>query len=93
MADGSKGVLAVVVTGRHRLGGDEETGGGDNDKIGAGFGGGGGRGIEWVLGRRGGISGIEQVEWSGMERVGRVINLDRRWAGNTAGRYNVVSTT
>ena len=67
-------------------------GGGDNDKIGARFGGGGGRGIEWGLGKRGGVSGSKRVEWSGMERVGRVINLDRQRAGNTSGRDVVANT-
>ena len=86
MAARREGVSVVVGIERNRLGGGEETGGGDNDEIGAGFGGGGRRGIEWGLGRRGGISGSERVEWSGMERGGRVINLDRRRDRNTAGR-------
>ena len=77
MAAGSKGVSEVMGTGWNRLGQGEETGGGDNDKIGAGFGGGGGRGIEPGLGRGEGVSGSKQVEWSRMERGGRVINLDR----------------
>ena len=59
--------MAVVVTGRNRLGGGEETGGGDKDEIGAGFGGGVGRGIERELGRIGGVSGSERVEWSGAD--------------------------
>ena len=63
--------------GRNRLGGGEETGSGDNDAIGAGFVGGGGCGIERGFGRRVGVSGSKQVEWSGMELVGQVINLDR----------------
>ena len=70
MAAGSEGVLAVVGTGWNRLGVGEETGGGDNNEIEAGFGGGGGRGIGQVLGRRGGVSGSEWVKWSGMEQGG-----------------------
>ena len=93
MAAGSEGVLAVVGTGRNRLGGGEETGGGDNDDIRAGIGGGGRRGIERGIGRRGGISGIVRVEWSGMERGGQVITLDRLRAGNTVGMDNVVAKT
>ena len=80
---GSKGVPTGVRTGRHRLGGGEETGGGDKDKIGSGFG--GGRGAEWGLGRRGGISGSERVKWIGMERGRQEINLDRGRAGSTSG--------
>ena len=93
MAAGSEGVSAVVRTGRNRLGGGEEIGGGDNDKIGAGYGEGGRRGIEQGLGRRGGISGNERVGWSGIERGGRVITLERRRAGNTAGRDDVLAKT
>ena len=59
--------MVVVVAGRNRLGGGEETGSGDNDKIGDRFGGGVGHGIERGLGRRGGVSGIKWVKWSGME--------------------------
>ena len=85
MEAGSEGVLAVAGTGRHRLGGGKETGGGENDNIGAGFGRGGGGGIERGLGQRGVISGSKRVAWSGMERGGRVINIDRQQAGNMAG--------
>ena len=60
----------MVVTGWNRPGGGKETGGGDNGKIRAGLGGGGGRGIEPGLGRRGGVSGSKRVEWSVMERGG-----------------------
>ena len=72
MAARSEGVSAVVRTVWNRLGGGEEKSGGDNDEIGDGFGGEGGRGrgIERGLGRRGGVSGSEQVKWSGMERGG-----------------------
>ena len=87
----SKGVAAVVGTGRNRLGGGKETGSRDNDEIGAGFGGGGGRGIKRGLGRRGGISGGERVEWIGMDWGGLVINLDRRQARNMAGRDDIVA--
>ena len=97
MTAGGEGVLVVVVAGRNRLGGSEETGGGDNNKIGDGFGGGVGRGIERGLGRRGGVSGSERVKWSGMgwggAEDGCVLNLDRRRAGNTAGRDKVVAKT
>ena len=78
---------------QNRLGVGEETGGGDNNKIGAGFGGGGGRGIGRVLRRRGGVSGSKRVKWSRIEQGGRVINLDRRRAGNTVGREDVVAKT
>ena len=61
--------MAVVGTGRNRLGRGEETCGGDNDEIGAGFGGGGGHGIKQGIGSRGGVSGSERVEWSEMERA------------------------
>ena len=85
----------MVGTERHRLGGSEETGGKDNGDIGVGggIGRGVGRGSEQRLGRRGGISGSERVEWSGMEWVGQVIHQDRRQAGNTAGRDGVVAKT
>ena len=85
MAAGSKGISAVVGTGRHRLEGSGETGNGDNNNIVVGIGGGGGCGIEKGLGRRGGISGRKRVEQSGMEWGGKVIHLDRQWSGNTAG--------
>ena len=62
----------------------------DNNNIGAGFIGGGRCGIKWGLGRRGGISGSEWVEWCVMKRGGQVITQDRQWAGNTAGRDDVV---
>ena len=65
-----KGVSAVLGKGRNRLGGGEETVGGDNGKIRAGFGGGGGRGIKRGLRRRRGVSGRDLVKWSGMERGG-----------------------
>ena len=45
-------------------------GSGDNEDIGDGFGGGVGHGIELGIGRIGGVSGSERVEWSGMERGG-----------------------
>ena len=57
----------MVVTGRHRLVGEEEAGDGDNDNVGVAIGGGVGRGIKRGLGRRGGISGRERVKWIGME--------------------------
>ena len=85
------GVSAVVRTRRNRIGGGEETGGGDNDATGSGFGGGSRHGIERGLGRRGGISGSERVKWSRMERGGRVINLDRQRDRNTAGREKEVA--
>ena len=66
-AKGSKGVSMVMGTDRHRIGGVEEAGGGDNDNIRVGTGGGVGRGIERGLGRRGGISGSKRVEWSRMK--------------------------
>ena len=80
----------MVGTGRNRLGGGEETGGRDNNDIRAVLGGGDRHGIERGLGQRGGISGSEWVEWSGTERGGRVITLDRQGARNMAGRGDVV---
>ena len=65
-AAGSEGVSSVAGTGRYRLGGGEKAGDGGKDGIGVGIGGRVGRGIERGLGRRGGVSGSEQVEWSGM---------------------------
>ena len=85
MAARSDGFLAVVGTGRHRLGGREETGGGDNDDIGVRTGGGGRYGIKRGIGRRGRISWSKWVEWSVMEWGRRVIHLDIRRAGNTTG--------
>ena len=82
MAAGSDGVLTVVVTGRNRLGGGEETGDGDNNEIGDGFGGGVGRGIKRGLRRRRGVSGSELVEWSGMEQSGgRMSDQPRQTTG------------
>ena len=75
----------MVGTVIHRLGEGEETGGGDNKDIGTGFGGGGRRGIKWGLGQRRIISGSKRVEWSGMDRGGQLINLERQRAGKTAG--------
>ena len=61
MEAGSKGVLAVVATGRHRLGGGEEKGGRGSDRFGVGFGFGfGPGGVEWS----------KWFEWSGAERSG-----------------------
>ena len=93
MAARSKGVSTVVGIVRNRLVGVEETGGGDNNNIGAIFGGGRRRGIELGLSRIGGVSGSERVNWSGMERGRRVINLDRRRDRNIAGRDDVVAKT
>ena len=62
--------MAVAGTGRNRLGRGKETGGRDNDDIGAGFGGGGGRGIERGLKMRGGVAGSERVKWNILERGG-----------------------
>ena len=72
-----RSVSVVVGTGRNRLEGGKETGGEDNDKIGAGFGVGYGGGIERGIGRRGGISGSKRVDWSRMKWSGRVNNIDR----------------
>ena len=84
-AKGSEGVSMVMGTDRHRLGGGKEAGGRDNDNIRVRTGGGVGRGIERGLGRRGGISVSERVEWSRMKWSGRVINQYRRREGNTSG--------
>ena len=91
MAARIKGLLAVMGTGRNRLGEDKEAGGGYNDDIGVGIG--VGRGIERKLGQRGGVSGSEQVEWSGMAWGERVKHLDRQRSGYTAGGGDVVSKT
>ena len=57
MADRSKGVSAVVVIGRHRLGGGEEKGGRGSNGFGFGVG--------FVFGRRG-VEWSKWVKWSGV---------------------------
>ena len=88
-----RGYLGDGRTGRNRLGGGEETAGGDNDNIGARIGGQGRRGIKRGLGGERVISGSERVRWSGMEQGERVITLDRRRAGNMTGRDDIVAKT
>ena len=66
----SEGVSAVVGVGRNIPGGGEETGDGVNDKIGDGVRGGVGRGTERGRGKRGGVSGSDQVKWIGIEQGG-----------------------
>ena len=95
MAAGSEGVLEVAGTGRNRLGGVKETGGGDNDKIGDGFGGGVGRVIDGDFrGEEESQGASELIGAEGIWAEDRlVINLDRRRAGNMAGRDKVVAKT
>ena len=69
-AAGNEDVKAVVGAGRNRPGGGEETGDRVNDDIGDRVGGGVGQGIERGRGRRGGVSGSEQVSWSGVDQGG-----------------------
>ena len=69
-AAGSKDVLALVGAGRNKPGGGEETGGGVNDKIGDGVGGGVGRTTKRGHGRRVGVPDIKRVKWSGIEQCG-----------------------
>ena len=90
----SAGVSAVVGAVRNRYGGGEEMGGGVNNEIVDGVGGGVGQGTERGRGRRGGVSGNDRVKWRGMDRGGgRMSNhLDRLLAGNTAGRGKVANT-
>ena len=72
------------------MGGGKEEGSEGNNGTGVRIGGGVGHGIKRGLRPRGGVSGSERVEWSGMEWVGRVNHLDRQWAGKTAGGVGIV---
>ena len=86
----STGVSEAVGLVRDRPGGSVKTGGSIiDDEIGDGFRGGFGRGSKRDCGRRrGGVSGSEQVQWSGVEWGGGQLrmNLDLQGARNTAGR-------
>ena len=84
-ADGREGVSEVVGSGRHQLGGGKEEGdrGSNGLRVGVGL------GIERRPGRRGGVEGSEQVEWSGVEWGGR-LTPPRRTTGKKHGRGNKV---
>ena len=62
--------MAVVGAGQNIPGGGEEMGVGINDKIGDRAGRGFVQGDKQGRGRRGGVSGSEQVKWSRVERSG-----------------------
>ena len=87
----SVGVSAVVGAGQHRPVVAEGLCGGINKEIRDKVGGRVRQGNEHGRGRRGGVSGSERVQWSGMEWGGgqMIDNLDRRRARNTAGRERV----
>ena len=77
--------MAVVGAGWHQLGGGIEKGG----RCSNGFGIIVGLGLGRKSGRRGGVEGSEQVEWSGVEWGGR-LTPPRRTTGKKHGRGNKV---
>ena len=83
MAAGSEGVLAVVGTGRPRLGWVEEKGGRGSDGLGVGV----GLRIERGPGQRGEVEGSKLVEWSRAEWSGEEEQPPpRRTTGRKHGR-------